>query len=56
MIKPYLRGIEAQMQELYNRLPEKSRCLYAGVEALKLPYVRWYHVDCSRDTVRLGIK
>jgi hypothetical protein len=34
MIEPYSKEIEAQMQELYSRLPEKSRRLYAGVEAL----------------------
>jgi len=35
MLEPYSKEIEAQMQELYSRLPEKSRRLYAGVEALK---------------------
>ena len=34
MIEPYTKDIEAQMQELYSRLPEKSKRLYAGVEAL----------------------
>ena len=38
MIEPYSKDIEAQMQELYGRLPEKNRRLYAGVEALKFPY------------------
>ena len=38
MIKPYTKEIEVQMLELYSRLPERSRRLYAGVEALKLPY------------------
>ncbi|OAD20532.1 hypothetical protein THIOM_003758, partial [Candidatus Thiomargarita nelsonii] len=43
-ISPIIHGsvltkeIEAQMQELYNRLSEKNRRLYAGIEALKLPY------------------
>lgn len=60
MIKPYPKEIETQMQELYNRLPEKSRRLYAGVEALKLPYGGITYIaglfGCSRDTVSLGIK
>jgi hypothetical protein len=38
MMTPYSQELEAQMQEMYKRLPEKSRRLYAGVEALKLPY------------------
>jgi hypothetical protein len=48
------------MQELYSRLPEKSRRLYAGVEALKLPYGGISYIaelfGCSRDTVSAGIK
>lgn len=48
------------MQELYSRLPEKSRRLYAGVEALKLPYGSISYIaelfGCSRDTVSAGIK
>jgi len=36
IIEPYSTKIEEQMQELYSRLPEKSKRLYAGVEALKL--------------------
>ncbi len=60
MIEPYANKIEIQMQELYKRLPEKSRRLYAGVEALKLPYGGITYVaklfGCSRDTVRLGIE
>ena len=38
MIEPYTQDIEAQMQELYIRLTEKSKRLDAGVEALKFPY------------------
>jgi hypothetical protein len=30
MIESYAKDIEAQMQELYSRLPEKNRRLYAG--------------------------
>ena len=60
MIEPYAKKIEMQMQELYRRLPEKNRRLYAGVEALKLPYSGITYIaklfGCSRDTVRLGIE
>ena len=60
IIEPYSAEIEKQMQELYSRLPEKSRRLYAGVEALKLPYGGISYIAdlfvCSRDTVSLGIK
>jgi transposase len=60
MIQPYAKKIAMQMQELYKRLPEKSRRLYAGVEALKLPYGGITYIaklfGCSRDTVRLGIE
>lgn len=60
MIEPYSKDIEAQMQELYSRLPEKNRRLYAGVEALKLPYGGISYIaglfGCSRDTVSAGIK
>ena len=48
------------MQELYSRLPEKSRRLYAGVEALKFSYGGISYIarlfGCLRDTVSLGIK
>ncbi len=48
------------MRELYSRLPEKSRRLYAGVEALKLLYGGISYIaelfGCSRDTISLGIK
>lgn len=60
MTKPYLPEIESQMLELYGRLPEKSRRLYAGVEALKLPYGGITYIaklfGCSRDTIHRGIK
>ena len=60
MTTPYPKEIEEQMQELYSRLPEKSRRLYAGVEALKLPrggvsYIA-HLFGCSRDTIVRGIK
>ncbi len=60
MTKPYSSEIESQMRELYSRLPEKNKRLYAGVEALKLPYGGITYVaklfDCSRDTVYRGLK
>ena len=60
MIKAYPLEIEAQMQELYNYLPEKNRRLYAGIEALKLPYGGVSYIarlfSCSRDTVILGME
>lgn len=59
-MKPYTKEIEAQMQELYSRLPEKSRRLYAGVESSKLAYGGISYIaqlfNCSRDTVLKGIK
>jgi hypothetical protein len=55
----YSKEIEEQMQELYNRLPEKNRRLYAGVEAIKLGHGGISYIanlfGCSRDTVSLGI-
>ncbi len=33
---PYPQETESQMQAFYNRLSEKHRRLYAGVEASKL--------------------
>ena len=59
MINTYPPEIEAQMQELYSRLPEKNRRLYAGVEALKLPYGGVSYIarlfGCSRSTVLRGM-
>ena len=34
----YSKDIEKQMQEVFDRLSEKDKRLYAGVEALKFPY------------------
>ena len=60
MIEPCSKEIEEQMQELYNRLSEKNRSLYAGIEALKLPYGGVSYIarlfGCSRDTILRGIK
>lgn len=59
-MEPYPKEIEEHMQGLYSRLSEKSRRLYAGVEALKLPHGGVSYIarlfGCSRDTVRRGIK
>jgi len=58
-ITPYTIEIEKQMQELYCRFSEKNRRLYAGIEALKLPYGGVSYIarlfDCSRSTVIRGI-
>ena len=60
MLEPYAEEIATQMQELYRRLPEKNRRLYAGIEALKLPYGGISYIadlfGCSRDTVQRGLK
>ena len=60
MIKPYSLEIETRMQELYSRLTEKSRRLYAGLEASKLPYGGVSYISrlfgCSRDTIIRGRK
>lgn len=60
MVEPYSKEIELQMQDFFSRLPEKSRRLYAGVEALKLPHGGISYIarlfGCSRDTVLRGIK
>jgi len=48
------------MQELYNRLPEKNRHLYAGVEASKLGRGGVSYIgclfNCSRNTILRGIQ
>lgn len=60
MTLPYTQETESQMQELYNRLPEKSRRLYAGVEASKLGRGGVSYIarlfSCSRNTILRGIK
>jgi len=47
------------MQEMYVRLSEKDKRMYAGVEALKLPYGGVSYIAelfrCSRNTVMRGI-
>jgi len=51
--------IEKQMQEMFNRLSEKDRRLYAGVEALKFSYGGISYIaqlfSCSRNTIQRGI-
>ncbi len=60
MIRPCSRETESQMQELYNRLTEKNRRLYAGVEASKRGHGGVSYVarlfNCSRNTILRGIK
>ncbi|MCI0618991.1 hypothetical protein L0244_38955 [bacterium] len=38
ILTPCSIEIEKQMQVMYDRLSEKDKRLYAGIEALKLPY------------------
>ncbi len=60
IMKPYMSEVEVKMRELYKRLPEKNRRLYAGIEALKFPYGGVSYISklfgCSRNTVLRGIK
>jgi hypothetical protein len=59
MLQPYGIEVEKQMQEMFKRLSEKDRRLYAGVEALKLSYGGISYIaelfSCSRNTVLRGI-
>jgi hypothetical protein len=59
MADSYPTEIEKQMQGMYGRLSEKDRRLYAGVEALRLPYGGISYIaelfGCSRNTVMRGI-
>ena len=47
------------MQEVFDRLSEKDKRLYAGVEALKFPYGGISYISqlfsCSRNTLLRGI-
>ena len=51
--------IEKQMQEVFDRLSEKDKRLYAGVEALKFSYGGISYIaqlfSCSRNTIQRGI-
>ena len=55
----YSLEIEKQMQEMYSRLSEKDKRLYAGVEALKFFYGGISYIAqlfaCSRNTIVRGI-
>ena len=55
----YAIEIEKQMQEMFGRLSEKDKRLYAGVEALKFPYGGISYIAqlfaCSRNTILRGI-
>ena len=55
----YSKDIEKQMQEVFDRLSEKDKRLYAGVEALKFPYGGISYIaqlfSCSRNTLLRGI-
>jgi hypothetical protein len=55
----YPQKIELQMQELYKYLPERSRRLYAGVEASKLGHGGIVYIStlfsCSPNTILRGI-
>ena len=55
----YSIEIEKKMQEVFDRLSEKDKRLYAGVEALKFPYGGISYIaklfSCSRNTVQRGI-
>jgi hypothetical protein len=59
-MKPsYPIKIEKQMQEMFNRLSEKDKRLYAAVEALKFSYGGISYIAqlfaCSRNTILRGI-
>ena len=60
MLPHYTIEIEKQMQEMYSRLSEKDKRLYAGIEALKFSYGGISYIaqlfSCSRNTVQRGIK
>lgn len=59
-LSPCPQDTEHKMQKMYHLLPERNRRLYAGVEALKLPYGGVSYIarlfDCTRNTVIQGIK
>ena len=59
MQSPYALEIEKQMQEMFSRLSEKDKRLYAGVEALKFSYGGISYIAhlfvCSRNTILRGI-
>ena len=59
-LAPYPTEVESFMKDIYSRLSEKERRLYAAVEALKLPrggkaYIMGL-LGCSKKTLYKGIK
>lgn len=56
---PYSLEVEKQMQEMFNRLSEKDKRLYAGVEALKFSHGGISYIaqlfSCSRNPILRGI-
>jgi hypothetical protein len=59
MQSAYPIEIEKQMQEVFNRLSEKDKRLYAGVEASKFPYGGISYIAqlffCYRNIIGRGI-
>ena len=59
-MEPYPPEIEQSMKQFYDRLSEKDRRLYAGIEALKYGHGGRIYiarvVGCSRRTVSKGAK
>ena len=57
-MEPYSPEMKNSMRNLYNRLNERERRLYAGVEALKLGHGGCSYIaevlGCSRNTVSKG--
>jgi hypothetical protein len=55
----YPLAIEQQMQDMFGRLSEKDKRLYAGVEGLKFAYGGISYIAqlfaCSRNTILRGI-
>jgi hypothetical protein len=60
MMQPYTAEIESVMQHFHNRLNEKDRRRYAGIEALKLGLGGRNYIarilNCSRRTITKGAK
>ena len=59
-MEPYPPEIEQSMKQFYDRLSEKDRRLYAGIEALKYGHGGRIYIarvlGCSRRTVSKGAK
>ena len=52
MLNPYSIEVEKQMQEMFNRLSEKDKRLYAGIEALKFSYSNSQKIPPPLSTLR----